>query len=131
MQVKKQQLELGTEQWTGSKNQGCVLSTCLFNLYTEYIMQNARLDEAQSGIKIDGRNIDNLRYEDDTTLMAESEEKEESEKAGLEFNSKKTKIMASIPITWWQIDGETMETVRDFILGGLQNHCGQWLQPRN
>ena len=94
-------------------------------------MWNARLDEAQSGIKIDGRNIDNLRYEDDTTLMAESEEKEESEKAGLEFNSKKTKIMASIPITWWQIDRETMETVRDFILGGLQNHCGWWLQPWN
>ena len=88
-------------------------------------MQNARLDEAQAGIKIAGRNIHNLRYVDDTTLMAESEEelksllmKEESEKAGLKLNIKKTKIMASGPITSWEIDGETMETVRDFILGG-------------
>ena len=96
-------------------------------------MQNARLDEAQSGIKIDGRNIDNLKYADDTTLMAESEEelksllmkvKEENEKAGLKLNIQKTKIMASGFITSWQIDRETMETVRDFILGGLQNHCG-------
>ena len=108
-------------------HQGCVLSPCLFNFYAEYIMQNARLDEAQAGIKIAGRNINNLRYAHDTTLMAESEEelksllmkvKEESEKAGLKLNIRKTKIMASGPITSWQIDGEKMETVRDFILGG-------------
>ena len=93
-------------------------------------MRNARLDKAQDGIKIAGRNINNLRYADDTTLMAESEEelksllmKEESEKVGLKFNIQKTKIMASGPITSCQIDGETMETVRNFILGGLQNHC--------
>ena len=95
-------------------------------------MQNARLKEAQPGIKIAGRNINNLRYADDTTLMAESEEeqksllmkmKEESEKAGLKLNFQKMKIMASGPITSWQIDRETMEIVRDFILGGLQNHC--------
>ena len=96
---------------------------CLFNLYAEYIIQNARLEEAQIGIKISGRNINNLRYADDTTLMAESEEKlksllikveEQSEKVGLNLNIQKTKIMASGPITSWQIDGETMETVRDF-----------------
>ena len=107
--------------------QGCILSPCLFNLYTEYIMWNARLDEAQAGIKIAGRTINNLRYPDDTTLMAESEEelksllmkvKEESEKVGLNLNVQKTKIMASGPITSWQIDGEIMETVTDFILGG-------------
>ena len=95
-------------------------------------MRNAGMDEAQAGIKIAGRNINKLRYADDTTLMAESEEelksllmtvKEESEKVGLKLNIHKTKIMASGPITSWQIDGETMETVRDFILGGLQNHC--------
>ena len=95
-------------------------------------MRNAGLDEAQAGIKIARRNINNLRYADDTTLMAESEEelksllmkvKEESEKVGLKLNIQKTKIMVSGPITSWQIDGETMETVRDFILGGLQNHC--------
>ena len=93
-------------------------------------MRNAGLEEAQAGIKISGRNINNLRYADDTTLMAESEEelksllmKEEREKAGLKLNIQKTKIMASGPITSWQIDGETMETVTDFILGGLQNHC--------
>ena len=95
-------------------------------------MQNTRLNEAQAGIKIAGRNNNNLRYTDDTTLMAESEEelksllmevKEESEKAGLKLNIQKIKIMAFIPITSWQIDGETMETVRDFILGGLPNHC--------
>ena len=110
---------------------GYILSPCLFNLYAEYIVRNAGLDEAQGGIKIAGRNINNLRYADDTTLMADSEEelksllmkvKEESEKAGLKLNIQKTKIMASSPITSWQIDGETMETVRDFILGGLQNH---------
>ena len=113
-------------------------SLSLFNLYAEYIMWNAGLDETQAGVNIAGRNITNLRYADDTTLMAESEEelksllmkvKEESEKAGLKLNIQKTKIMASGPITLWQIDGETMETVRDFILGGLQNHCRWWLQP--
>ena len=111
--------------------QGCMLSPCLFNLYAEYIMQNARLDEAQAGIKIAGRNINNLRYADDTTLMAESKEelksllmkvKEESEKVGLKLNIQKTKIMASGPIASWQIDGETVETVADYF-SGLQNHC--------
>ena len=101
-------------------------------LYAEYIMQNAGLDEAQAGIKISRKNINNFRYADDTTLMAEIEEelksllmkvKEESEKIGLKLNIQKTKIMASGPITSWQIDGETMETVTDFIFGGLQNHC--------
>ena len=109
----------------------CILSPCLFNLYAEYIMRNAGLDEAQAGIKIARRNINNLRYTDDTTIMAESEEKlksllmkvkEESEKVGLKFNINKTKIMASAPITSWKIDEETMETVRDYFLG-LQNHC--------
>ena len=107
--------------------QGCVLSPCLFNLYAEYIMQNARLDESQAGIKIARRNINSLRYEDDTTLIAESKEepksllmkmKEESEKAGLKLNIQKTKIMAFGPITSWQIDGETMETGTDFIFLG-------------
>ena len=108
--------------------QGCILSSCLFNLYAEYIMRNAGLEEAQAGIKISGRNIINLRYADDTNLMAESEElktllmkvKEESEKVGLKLNIQKTKIMASGPITSWQIDGEI---VTDYFLGGLQNHC--------
>ena len=104
--------------------QGCILSPCLFNLYAEYIMRHARLKEAQAGIKIARRNINNLRYADDTMLMAESEEelksflmkvKEEIEKAGLKLNIQKTKIMATGPITSWQIDGETMETVTDFI----------------
>ena len=145
MQVKKQQLELDMKQQTGSKSgkkyvQGCILSPCLFNLYAEYIMRNTRLDEAQAGIKIAGRNINNLRYADDTTLMAESEEelksllmkvKEESEKVGLKLNIQKTKIMASGLITSWEIDGETMKTVRDFYFGGLQNHCRWWLQPWN
>ena len=107
-------------------HQGYILSPCLFNFYAEYIMRNAGLEEAQAGIKIAGRNINNFRYANDTTLMAESEEvksllmkvKEESEKVGLKFNIQKTKIMASSPITSWQIHGETMETVRDFILGG-------------
>ena len=112
--------------------QGCILSPCLFNLYAEYIMRNAGLEEAQAGIKIAGRNINNLRYADDTTFMAESEEKlksllmkvkEESEKIGLKLNIQKTKIMASGPITSWEIDGETVETVSDFNFGGLQNHC--------
>ena len=107
--------------------QGCILSPCLFNLYAEYILWNAGPDEAQAGIKIARRNINNLRYADDTTLMTESEEelksllmkvKEESEKVGLKLNIQKTKIMAFGPITSWQIDGETMETERDFILGG-------------
>ena len=111
--------------------QGCLLSICLFNLYSEYILQNAGLDEAQAGIKIAGRNINNLRYADDTTFMAESEEelksllmkvKEESEKAGLKLNIQKMKIMASGPITSWQIDGETVESVRLYF-SGLQNHC--------
>ena len=101
-----------------------MLSPCLFNLYAEYIMRNAGLEEAQAGIKIAGRNINNLRYADDTTLMAESKEerksflmkvKEESEKIGLKLNIQKTKIMASSPITSWQIDWETVETVSDFI----------------
>ena len=107
--------------------QVCMLSPCLFNLYAEYIMQNAGLDEAQAGIKIATRNIKNLRYADDTTLMAESEEelkslvmkvKEESEEVGLKLNIQKTKIIASSPITSWEIDGETVETVSDFIFGG-------------
>ena len=107
--------------------QGYILSPCLFNLYAEYIMRNARLEEAQAGIKIPRRNIDNLRYADDTTLMAESEEelknlllkvKEESEKVGLKLNIQKTKIMAYGAITSWQIDGETVEIETDFILGG-------------
>ena len=109
--------------------QGCISSHCSSNLYAEYIMQNARLDEAQAGIKIARRNMKNLRYADDTTLMTEREEelksllmkvKEENEKTVLKFNIEKTKIMASGPITSWQIDGETMETVRDFILGGYK-----------
>ena len=119
-------------------HQGCTLSPCLFNLYAEYIMRSAGLDEAQAGIKIAGRNISNLRYADDTTLMAESKEelksllmnvKEESEKVGLKLNIQKKKIMASSPITWWQIDGEMMETVMDFIFFIFQNHCRWGLQP--
>ena len=107
--------------------QGCILPPCLFNLYTEYIRRNAGLEEAKAGIKIAGRNINNLRYADDTTLMAGSEEelksllmkvKEENEKVGLKLNIQKTKIMASGPITSWEIDGETEETVSDFIWGG-------------
>ena len=110
--------------------QGYILSLCLFNLFSEYIMQNASLDEAQAGIKIAGEIINNLRYADDTTLMAESEEKrksllmkvkEESEKVGLKLNIQKTKIMASSPITSCQIDGETMETVSDYFF---------WLQTQ-
>ena len=110
-----------------------VLSPCLFNLYAEYIMRNAGLEEAQAGMKIAGRNINNLRYADDTTLMAESEEelksllmkvKEESEKVGLRFNIQKTKIMASGPITSWEMDGETVETVSDFIFGDSKITAG-------
>ena len=104
----------------------------MFNFYADYIMRNTGLKEAQAGIKIARRNIHHLRYADDTTLMAESEEelksllmkvKEESENVGLKVNVQKTKIMASGPITSWQIDGETVERVADFIFGGLQNHC--------
>ena len=117
-------------------HQGCILSPCLFNLYAEYIMRNTGRVEAQAGIKIAARNINNLRYADDTTLMTESEElksllmkvKEESEKAGLKLKIQKTKMMTSSPINSWKTDGETMETVRDYFLG-LQNHCRWWLQP--
>ena len=136
MQVKKQQLELDMEQQAGKGvRQGCILSSCLYNLYAEYIMWNGRLDEAQTGINIAGRNINNLRYADDTIRMAESEEelksllmkvKEESEKVDLKLSIQKTKIMASDPLTWWQIDGETMKIVTDYFIG-LQNHCRWWL----
>ena len=125
----------GTTDWfqigKGGR-QGCILSPCFFNLYAEYIMRNAELEETQAGIKIAGRNINNLRYADDTTLMAESEKelksilmkvKEESEKVGLKLNIQTMKIIASGPITSWEIDGETVQTVSDFILGGLKNHC--------
>ena len=119
----------GTTDWLQIEKgvrQGCVLSPCLFNLYAEYIIQNTGLHEAQAGIKIAGRNINNLRHADDTILMAESKElksllmkmKEENEKVGLKLNIQKTKIMASSPISSWQIDGETVEIVADFILGG-------------
>ena len=120
----------GTTDWFPigkGERQGCIVSPCLFNLYAEYIMRNPGLEEAQAGIKIAGRNISNLRYADDTTLMAESKEelkslltkvKEESEKVGLKFNIQKTKIMAFGPITSWEIYGQTVETVSDFVLGG-------------
>ena len=123
MQVRKQQLELDMEKDWFQIGKG-VCQGCLFNFYAEYITENARLDEAQAGIKIAGTNIINLRYADDTTLMAESEEelksllrkvKEETEKVGLKLNIQRTKIMASSPITSWQIDRETVETVADFI----------------
>ena len=119
--------------------QGCILSPGLFNFYAEY-MRNSGLEEAQAGIKIARRNINNLRYADDTTILAGSEEelksllmkvKEESEKVGLKLNIQKTKIMASGPITSWEIDGETMEIVSDFTFLGVQNHCRWWLQPWN
>ena len=129
MQVKKKQLEPNMEQLTGSKGvcQGRILSPCLFNFYAEYIMRNAGLEETQAGLKIAGRNINNLRYADDTTLMAESEEKlksllmkvkEESEKVGLKLNIQKTKITAFGLISSLEIDGET---VTDF--PGLKTHC--------
>ena len=143
MQVRKQQLELDMEQQIGSKQEKEYIKAvychsayltyffyfyfCLFNLYAKYIVRNTELDEAQAGIKIARRNINNLRYADDTTLMAESEEelksllmkvKEESVKVGLKLNVQKTKIMASGPITSWKIGGETMETVADFIFLG-------------
>ena len=126
----------GTTDWfqTGKGiREGCILSPCLFNLYAEYIMRNAGLDEAPAGIKIAGRNINNLRYADGTTLMAESEEDpksllmkviEESEKFDLKLNIQKTKIMASGPITSREIDGETVETVTDAILGGSKTTVG-------
>ena len=125
----------GTTDWFQigkGVHQGCILSPCLFNLYAEYIVRNAGLDEAQAVIKIAGRNIHNLRYADDTTLMAESEElksllmkvKEESEKVGLKLNIQKTNIMASHPITSWKIDGETAEIVADFIfMGSADGDC--------
>ena len=112
--------------------QGCIESPCLFNFYAEYIMRNAGLEEAQAGIKIAGRNINNIRYAGDTTTTAESDGefkallmkvKEESEKVGLKLNIQKTKFRASSPVTSWQIDGETVEIVADFICLGLQNHC--------
>ena len=120
----------GTTDWFQigkGVRQGCILLPCLFNFYAEYIMRNAGLEETQAGIKIAGRNINNLRYAEDTTLMAESEEelrsllmkvKEEREKVGLKLNIQKTKITASCPITSWEIDGETVETVSDFIFWG-------------
>ena len=129
----------GTTDWFQigkGVHQGCILSPCLFNFYAEYIIRNARLDEAQAGIKTARRNINNLKYTDDTTLMAESEEelksllmkvKEKSEKVGLKLNIQKTKIMASGPITSWEIDGETVETMSDFILRGPR----WWLQSWN
>ena len=129
----------GTTDWFQISEgvcQGCILSPCLFNLYAEYIMRNAELDEAQGGIKIARKNLNNLRYADDTTLMAEGEEelkslllkvKEESEKVGLKFKIQRTKIMASGPITSWKIDGNS-ERLYFF---GLQNHCRWWLQPWN
>ena len=125
----------GTTDWFQIRkgvHQGCMLSPCLFNLYAEYIMRNAGLDEAQAGIKIARKNVNSLRYADDTILMAESKEelksllmkvKEESEKVGLKLNIQKTRIVASSPITSWQIDGETMNTVTDFIFLSSKNHC--------
>ena len=108
------------------------MSPCLFNFYAEYTLRNTGLEEVQAGIKIAGRNINNLRYAEDTTLMTECKEelksllikrKEESQKVGLKLNIQKTKIMASGPITSWQIDGDLVETVSDYFGGGLQNHC--------
>ena len=136
MQVRKQQLELDTEQQTGAKLgkeyvKAVYCHPAYLTYYAEYIMRNTGLEEAQAGIKIAGRNINNLRYADDATLMVESEElksllmkvKEESEKVGLKLNIQKTKIMAFSSITSWEIDGETVETVSDFMFLRLQNHC--------
>ena len=142
MLVKKQQLEPDMEQQTGSKQEKEYIKAVYwhpsyFNLYAEYIMRNAGLEEGQAGIKIAGRNISNLWYADDTNLMAESKEelksylmkvKEESEKVGLKLNIQKTKIVALGPIISWQIDGEKNEII---YFGGLQNHCRWWLQPWN
>ena len=134
-----------TTDWVriGNGVQGCILSTCLFNLYAEYIRRNDGLDEAQVGIQIAGRSINNLRYADYITLMAENEEKlksllmkvkEESEKVGLKLNIQKTKIMASGPIISWEIGGDTVETVSDFILGGSKitadGDCGHEIKRR-
>ena len=131
----------GTIDWfkTGKKiQQGCILLPCLFTLYAEYIMRNARLNETQAEIKVAGRNINNLRYADDTTLMAASKEKlkgllmkvkEESLKVGLRLNIQKTKIMASCPISSWHIDGGKSGNSDGFYFLGLQNHCRWWLQP--
>ena len=142
MQVKKKvRTGHGTTDWfqIGEEVcQGCILSPRLINLYAKYIVWNAWLAEAQAGIKIARKNINNLRYSDDTNLVAESKEelksllmkvKEESEKFGLKLNIQETKIMASGPITSWEIDGETVETVSDFSFLGLQNHCRWWSQP--
>ena len=130
MQVKKVRTGHGTTNWFKIEKgvcQGCILSPYLLNFYAQYIMQNAKLDEAQARIKIAARNINKLRYSDDTSLKAESKDelkslsmkvKEDSEKAGLKLNIQKIKVMASSPITSSQIDGETMETVRDFIFLG-------------
>ena len=135
----------GTTDWFAigkGIRQGCILSPCLFNFYAQYIMRNTGMGEAQTAIKIAGRNINNLRYADETTFMAKSKElnsllikvKEESEKVGLKLKIQKTKIMASSPITSWQIDGETMEKVRDFILGGCKitadGDCSHEIQRR-
>ena len=139
MQIRKQQLELDMAQQTGSKlGKEYVKAVYYHHAYLTYV-QSTFCNESQTGIKIARRNINNLRYADDTTLMAESEElksllmevKEESEKVVLKLNIQKTKIMASGPIPSWNIDGETVETVADFILGGLQNHCRWWLEPWN
>ena len=145
MQVKKQQLEPDVKQWTGSKSRKdyikavyCHPAYLTYMQSTSWEMLGWRKHKLES--RFPEKNINNLRYADDTTLMAESEEalksllmkvKEESEKVGLKLNIQKTKIMASSPITSWQIDRETVETVAGFILGGLQNHCRWWLQPWN
>ena len=127
------------EQQTGSKKEKEYVKAVYCHRVAEYIMSNAGLEEAQAGIKIAGRNINNLRYVDDTSIMAESEEelksllmkeKEQSENVGLKLNIQKTKITASGPITSWEIDGETVETVSDYFFGP-QNHCRWWLQPWN
>ena len=144
MQVRKQQLELDMEQQFSFKlgkeyHQGCILSPCLCNFYTEYIMWHAALDETQAGIKIAGRNINDLRYADDNTLMAQEKRNYRASwwkwkrrvKSWFKTQIHKMKIMASGPITSWEIDGKTMETVTDFIFEGLQNHCRWWLQPWN
>ena len=142
MKAKKLELKTGMEQWTGSKLgkiyvRAVYFYPALFNIYPEYILKNAGKDEAQTGIKIARRNINNLWYADDKTLRAERKEelksilvkvKEESEKVGLKLNIHKPEILASSPINLWQIDGGTMETVRLYILG-LQNHCRWWMQP--